>query len=69
MSGVISRQYVKVCAFIYKLNKLFIVAVKDNNSISLSADRASRYACLINTNKMHFSFLIHSNNLSCTNLE
>ena len=31
-----------------------------------SLDRASRYTCLMKTNKMNFSFLIYSNNLSAT---
>jgi len=47
---------VKVFVFIYKVNKLFIVAVKHNNNISYYVDRASRYTCLKKTNKMHFSF-------------
>jgi len=70
MSVVISGQYMKVCVFIYrKVNKSFIVAVKHNNSISYSVDRASRYTCSVKTNKMHFSFFIYSNNLSSTCLE
>jgi hypothetical protein len=34
--------------------------------LSHSVDRASSYACLIQTNKLHFSFLIYFNNLSST---
>jgi len=37
--------------------------------ISHSVDCASWYTCVIKTNKMHFSFLIYFNNLSCTCFE
>ena len=52
--------YFVVCREALSIQRLFF---------SHSVDRASWYICVIKTNKMHFSFLIYFNNLSCTCFE
>jgi len=57
-----------IAASIFKVDRGFSETLV-HHVFTHSLDHALWYTCLIKTNKTHFSFLIYSNNLSCTCFE